>query len=53
MKVKTYQTRSINEAVEHIKRDFGPDAMILGTRSVTTRIALGNPPAKMGSHCGS
>ena len=37
MKVKTYQTRSIKEAVEHIKRDFGPDAMILGTRPVTTR----------------
>ena len=37
MKVKTYQTRSIQEAVEHIKRDFGPEAMILGTRPVTSR----------------
>ncbi len=37
MKVKTYQTRSIKEAVELIKRDFGPDAMILGTRPLTTR----------------
>ncbi len=37
MKVKTYQTGTIQEAVEHIKRDFGPDAMILGTRPVTTR----------------
>ena len=37
MKVKTYQTRSIKEAVEFIKRDFGPDAIILGTRPVTTR----------------
>ncbi len=37
MNVKTYQTRSIKEAVEHIKRDLGPDAMILGTRPVTTR----------------
>ena len=37
MKVKTYQTRSIQEAVEHIKRDLGPEATILGTRSVTSR----------------
>ena len=37
MKVKTYQTRSIQEAVEHIKRDFGPEALILGTRSMTSR----------------
>ena len=37
MKVKTYQTGTIQEAVEHIKRDFGPEAMILGTRPVTTR----------------
>ena len=37
MNVKTYQTRSIEEAVKNIKRDLGPDAMILGTRPVTTR----------------
>ncbi len=37
MRVKTYQTRSIQEAVEHIKRDFGAEAMILGTRPVSSR----------------
>ena len=37
MKVKTYHTRSIQEAVEHIKRDFGSEAVILGTRPVSRR----------------
>ena len=37
MRVKTYRTRSIQEAVENIKRDLGAEAMILGTRPVSSR----------------
>jgi flagellar biosynthesis protein FlhF len=34
MNVKTYQTKSLQEALDHIKRDFGNEALILSTREV-------------------
>ena len=34
MNVKTYQTRSLEEALENIKRDLGSEALILSTREV-------------------
>jgi flagellar biosynthesis protein FlhF len=37
MKVKTYKTKSLEEGLENIKRDFGTDALILSTRSVSER----------------
>src|SRR5262249_35598281 len=41
MKVKTYKTNSLEEGLENIKRDLGADALILGTRSVSSRPAFG------------
>ena len=32
MAVKRYKAKSIQEAINRIKEDFGPDAMILSTR---------------------
>ena len=37
MRVKTYRTRSIQQAVEHIKRDLGAEATILGPRPFFSR----------------
>jgi flagellar biosynthesis protein FlhF len=37
MKVKTYKYESLQEGLEHIKRDLGNDALILSTRSVSIR----------------
>ena len=37
MKVKTYRADSIEKAVEEIKKDFGPEALVLSTRQVSTR----------------
>ncbi len=37
MKVKTYTTKSLEEGLENIKRDLGSEALILSTRSVSTR----------------
>jgi flagellar biosynthesis protein FlhF len=37
MKVKTYKTQSLQEGLEDIKRDFGSEALILSTRSVSVR----------------
>src|SRR5437867_3217990 len=37
MKVKTYNTRSLHEGLEDIKRDLGTEALILSTRSVSVR----------------
>src|SRR5438128_9948225 len=37
MKVKTYNTRSLHEGLEDIKRDLGSEALILSTRSVSVR----------------
>ena len=34
MNVKTYQSKSLQEALNHIKRDLGSDALILSTREV-------------------
>ncbi len=34
MKAKTYKAKSIQDAVDRIKRELGPDAMILSTRRV-------------------
>src|SRR2546427_9573598 len=38
MKVKTYKTRSLQEGLEDIKRDLGSDALIVSTRSITSRV---------------
>src|SRR5437773_8965735 len=37
MKVKTYKTDSLEEGLENIKRDLGTEALILSTRSVSSR----------------
>src|SRR3989442_9596922 len=37
MKVKTYNTCSLHEGLEDIKRDLGSEALILSTRSVSVR----------------
>ena len=34
MNVKTYQSKSLQEALDHIKRDLGSEALILSTREV-------------------
>jgi flagellar biosynthesis protein FlhF len=34
MNVKTYQTKSLQEALDNIKRDLGSEALILSTREV-------------------
>ncbi len=41
MKVKTYQTQSLQEGLEDIKRDLGSDALILSTRSLSVRPKFG------------
>jgi flagellar biosynthesis protein FlhF len=41
MKAKTYKARSIQEALDQIKRDLGPEAVILSTQSVMRRRRLG------------
>jgi flagellar biosynthesis protein FlhF len=37
MNVKTYQTRTLQEALDHIKRDLGNEALVLSTREVAPR----------------
>ena len=34
MNVKTYRTKSLQEALDHIKRDLGSEALVLSTREV-------------------
>jgi flagellar biosynthesis protein FlhF len=41
MKAKTYRAKSIQEALDQIKRELGPDAVILSTQPVTRRRAWG------------
>ncbi len=41
MKVKTYQSRSLQEALDNVKRDLGGEALILSTRSVNARPPFG------------
>src|SRR5438132_11992939 len=41
MKVKTYKTDSLEEGLENIKRDLGNEALILSTRSVSSRPPFG------------
>ena len=41
MKVKTYKTNSLEEGLENIKRELGAEALILGTRSVSSRPPFG------------
>lgn len=36
MKIKTYVVRTLTDAVERIKRDLGPEAVILSTRKATS-----------------
>ncbi|HIJ55046.1 MAG TPA: flagellar biosynthesis protein FlhF [Deltaproteobacteria bacterium] len=44
MAVKRYKAKSIQEAINRIKEDFGPDAMILSTRRLPTNVR--NPYGK-------
>lgn len=37
MEVKKYRTKSIHEAISKIKKDLGPDAMILSTKRVSKK----------------
>src|SRR3954470_14755773 len=37
MNVKTYRTKSLQEALDHIKRDLGSEALVLSTREVAPR----------------
>jgi len=37
MKIKSYEAKSMREAVKKIKHDLGPDALILNTRYITKR----------------
>src|SRR5262245_14226113 len=41
MKAKTYTAKSIQRALDQIKSDVGPDALILSTQEITSRRALG------------
>jgi len=41
MNVKTYRTRSLQEALDHIKRDFGSEALVLSTREVVASRPFG------------
>jgi len=41
MNVKTYQTKSLQEALDRIKHDFGNEALILSTREVKPARGLG------------
>jgi flagellar biosynthesis protein FlhF len=41
MKVKTYQSKSLQEALDNIKRDLGAEALILSTRAIPRTRALG------------
>ena len=41
MNVKTYQTKSLQEALDNIKRDLGSEALILSTREVLPARGLG------------
>ena len=41
MKAKTYTAKSIQRALDQIKNDVGPDALILSTQEITSRRALG------------
>jgi len=43
MNVKTYQTKSLQEALDHIKRDLGSEALILSTREVRPARFLRRP----------
>jgi flagellar biosynthesis protein FlhF len=43
MNVKTYQSKSLQEALNHIKRDLGSDALILSTREVRPARFLRKP----------
>jgi flagellar biosynthesis protein FlhF len=41
MKARTYKAETIQEALDQIKRELGPEAVILSTQSVMRRRALG------------
>lgn len=41
MKVKTYRGKTLQDAIQKVKTELGEDAVILNTRSVTERKALG------------
>ncbi|MBI4474675.1 MAG: flagellar biosynthesis protein FlhF, partial [Acidobacteria bacterium] len=41
MKVKTYQSPSLQEALDNVKRDLGSEALILSTRSINARRPFG------------
>src|SRR5262245_58940192 len=41
MNAKTYRARTIQEALDQIKRELGPEAVILSTQPIMTRSALG------------
>jgi len=43
MNVKTYQSKSLQEALNHIKRDLGSEALILSTREVRPARFLRKP----------
>src|SRR5882672_7248594 len=43
MNVKTYQSKSLQGALDHIKRDLGGDALILSTREVRPARFLRKP----------
>ena len=42
MKAKTYKAKTIQEALDQIKRELGAEAVILSTQSVMKRRALSN-----------
>src|SRR5262245_24685816 len=41
MNAKTYKARTIQEALDQIKRELGPEAVILSTQSIMKRGAFG------------
>ncbi len=41
MNVKTYRTKSLQEALDHIKRDLGSEALVLSTREVAAARPFG------------
>ena len=45
MKIKTYRSESVNKALEQIRKELGPDAVILKTKRTRKRRLMGLVPA--------
>jgi flagellar biosynthesis protein FlhF len=46
MQIKTFEAKSMNEALKRVKQDFGPDAVILSARTLKRKSGLLRPWTK-------